>query len=76
VYIYSDPADDGYALGDDYPKGGYRPKSGIQRGSVMDMPVSPGDPLTPDIGATKDAKRLDRKDAITIMKDSRVADFL
>ncbi len=66
--IYSDPADDGYAIGDTYPEGGYRPKDGVQRGSVMDMPVYPGDPLTPDIGATKDAKRLDRKDAITIMK--------
>lgn len=66
--IYSDPADDGYAIGDTYPEGGYRSKNSVQRGSVMDMPVYPGDPLTPDIGATKDAKRLDRKDAITIMK--------
>lgn len=66
--IYSDPADDGYAQGDSYPDGGYRPKDGVQRGSVMDMPVYPGDPLTPDAGATKDAKRLDRSEAITIMK--------
>ncbi len=66
--IYSDPADDGYAIGDTYPEGGYRPKNGVQRGSVMDMPVYPGDPLTPDVGATKDAKRLDIKDAKTIMK--------
>lgn len=66
--IYSDPADDGYAIGDLYPDGGYRPKDGVQRGSVMDMPVYPGDPLTPNVGATKDAVRLDRKDAITIMK--------
>ncbi len=66
--IYSDPADDGYAQGDSYPEGGYRPKDGVQRGSVMDMPVYPGDPLTPDAGATKDAKRLDRSEAITIMK--------
>src|SRR4029079_16670454 len=66
--IYSDPADDGYAAGDVYPEGPYRPKDGAQRGSVMDMPVYPGDRLTPGIGATKDAKRLDRKDAITIMK--------
>lgn len=66
--IYSDPEDDGYAEGDVYPDGPYRPKDGVQRGSVMDMPVYPGDPLTPGIGATKDAKRLDRKDAITIMK--------
>jgi N-acetylated-alpha-linked acidic dipeptidase len=66
--IYSDPADDGYVQGDVYPGGSFRPKDGIQRGSVMDMPVYPGDPLTPNIGATKDAKRLDRKDATTIMK--------
>lgn len=66
--IYSDPADDGYTQGDVYPDGAFRPKDGIQRGSVMDMPVYPGDPLTPGIGATKDAKRLDRKDATTIMK--------
>jgi N-acetylated-alpha-linked acidic dipeptidase len=66
--IYSDPEDDGYARGDVYPEGAFRPKNGVQRGSVMDMPLYPGDPLTPGIGATKDAKRLDRNDAITIMK--------
>jgi N-acetylated-alpha-linked acidic dipeptidase len=66
--IYSDPEDDGYAAGDVYPDGPFRPKDGVQRGSVMDMPVYPGDPLTPGIGATKNAKRLDRKDAVTIMK--------
>src|SRR6266496_2296597 len=66
--IYSDPADDGYAQGDVYPVGPFRRENGVQRGSVMDMPVRPGDPLTPDIGATKDAKRLELKDAGTIMK--------
>ena len=66
--IYSDPEDDGYTAGDVYPEGPYRPKFGVQRGSVMDMPVYPGDPLTPGVGATKDAKRLDRKDAVTLMK--------
>lgn len=66
--IYSDPQDDGYAQGDVYPEGPFKRKDGVQRGSVMDMPVYPGDPLTPGIGSTKDAKRLDRKDAITIMK--------
>ena len=55
--IYSDPEDDGYYTGDDYPTGGYRPKEGVQRGSVMDTD-HPGDPLTPGIGATADAKRL------------------
>jgi N-acetylated-alpha-linked acidic dipeptidase len=66
--IYSDPEDDGYAQGDVYPEGAFRPKAGIQRGSVMDMPVYPGDPLTPGVGATKDAKRLNRSEAVTIMK--------
>jgi N-acetylated-alpha-linked acidic dipeptidase len=66
--IYSDPADDGYSAGDVYPKGAYKNEYGVQRGSVMDMVIYPGDPLTPGIGATKDAKRLDRKDAPTILK--------
>jgi N-acetylated-alpha-linked acidic dipeptidase len=66
--IYSDPEDDGYTQGDVYPEGPFRRQDGVQRGSVMDMPVYPGDPLTPGVGATKEAKRLDRKDAITIMK--------
>ncbi len=66
--IYSDPADDGYTAGDVYPKGAYKNEYGVQRGSVMDMVIYPGDPLTPGIGATKDAKRLDRKDAPTILK--------
>src|SRR6202011_2832881 len=66
--IYSDPRDDGYTAGDVFPNGPFRPSDGAQRGSVMDMPVYPGDPLTPGVGATKDAKRLDRKDAVTIMK--------
>ena len=66
--IYSDPKDDGYFEGDVYPAGPMRNKDGVQRGSVMDMPVHPGDPLTPNIGATRDAKRLEVKDAPTIMK--------
>lgn len=66
--IYSDPKDDGYLQGDVYPKGPFKNEYGVQRGSVMDMVIYPGDPLTPGIGATRDAKRLDRKDAITILK--------
>lgn len=66
--IYSDPRDDGYAEGETYPNGPYRPKDGVQRGSVLDMPTYPGDPLTPGVGASPGAKRLDRKDAVTIMK--------
>ena len=66
--IYSDPRDDGYGAGDVYPKGGWRPADGVQRGSVQDMQQYPGDPLTPGIGATADAKRLALKDAKTILK--------
>lgn len=66
--IYSDPGDDGYSAGETYPDGPYRPKDGVQRGSVLDMPTYPGDPLTPGTGATPDAQRLKREDAITIMK--------
>jgi N-acetylated-alpha-linked acidic dipeptidase len=66
--IYSDPKDDGYTAGDVYPKGAFKNEYGVQRGSVMDMVIYPGDPLTPGVGATKDAKRLDRKDAVTILK--------
>ncbi len=66
--IFSDPRDDGYAQGDVYPKGPWRPKEGIQRGSVLDMPVAPGDPLTIEHGATEDAPRIDRANAATIMK--------
>ncbi|MFN0112604.1 MAG: transferrin receptor-like dimerization domain-containing protein [Blastocatellia bacterium] len=66
--IYSDPKDDGYYAGDVYPKGPYRPETGVQRGSVMDMPIHPGDPLTPGWGATKNAKRLSRDEAKTLMK--------
>ena len=65
--IYSDPKDDGYFNGNDYPEGGWRPRDGVQRGSVMDTDY-PGDPLTPGIGATAEAKRLAIKDAKTITK--------
>ncbi len=66
--IYSDPRDDGYFEGDVYPKGPFRNDEGGQRGSVMDMPLYSGDPLTPGVGATKDAKRLPRDSALTITK--------
>jgi len=56
--IYSDPKDDGYYEGDIYPKGAFKNEYGVQRGSVMDMPTYPGDPLTPGIGATTKAQRI------------------
>ena len=66
--LYSDPKDDGYFQGDVYPDGPYRMEHGLQRGSVLDMPLYPGDPLTPGYGAKPDAKRLAIEDAPTIMK--------
>ncbi|HLY07671.1 MAG TPA: M28 family metallopeptidase [Planctomycetota bacterium] len=66
--IYSDPRDDGYFQGDVYPKGAFRSARGAQRGSVMDMPLYPGDPLTPGIGATADAKRLPIQEAATLTR--------
>ena len=66
--IYSDPRNDGYFQGDVYPKGAWRNENGVQRGSVMDMPLHPGDPLTKGIGATKDAPRIDRSKAETLTK--------
>ncbi len=66
--IYSDPRDDGYSGGATFPKGPWRPKDGVQRGSVQDSAVFMGDPLTPGIGATADAKRVPLKDAQTLTK--------
>lgn len=65
--LYSDPKDDGYGVGDTYPEGSWRPKFGVQRGSVMDMPVHPGDPLTPGIGATENAHRISRDSSKVIL---------
>ena len=64
--IYSDPRDDGYVQGDVYPAGAYRMDRGVQRGSVADMPLFPGDPLTPDVGATETAERLALDEAPTL----------
>ncbi len=66
--IFSDPKDDGFGVGEVFPKGPMRPSDGAQRGSVMDMPTYPGDPLTPGVGATPGAKRLALKDATTLTK--------
>ncbi|HMI73870.1 MAG TPA: transferrin receptor-like dimerization domain-containing protein [Steroidobacteraceae bacterium] len=66
--IYSDPRDDGYGAGDTYPKGGFRPRDAVQRGSVQDLTLYSGDPLTPGVGAVPGAKRLALKDAKTLLK--------
>src|SRR5579885_557214 len=51
VLIYSDPADDGWRRGDKYPKGPWRPDTGVQRGSIGYMFEFPGDPTTPGIAS-------------------------
>jgi N-acetylated-alpha-linked acidic dipeptidase len=66
--IYSDPRDDGYFPGDVYPAGPYRPEFGAQRGSVMDMPIHAGDPLTPGWGSEAGGRKNSREDAPTILK--------
>ncbi len=66
--IYSDPHEDGYFEGDLYPKGPMRPWEGVQRGSVMDMPLYPGDPLSPGWASEKGAKRLSLSEAKSLMK--------
>jgi N-acetylated-alpha-linked acidic dipeptidase len=66
--IYSDPRDDGYFQGDVYPKGPFRPPQGAQRGSVMDMPLYVGDPLSPGWASEPGSKRLSRDEAQSLMK--------
>jgi N-acetylated-alpha-linked acidic dipeptidase len=66
VLIYSDPADDGYVAGDAYPRGPYRPASGIQRGSVYYGSNYSGDPLTPGVAARDGAKRLNPAEAVSL----------
>jgi N-acetylated-alpha-linked acidic dipeptidase len=66
LIIFSDPQDDGYVAGDPFPRGPWRPMSGIQRGSVLYTQLYPGDPLTPGVAATSDAKRLAPADAVNV----------
>ena len=66
--IYSDPREDGYFQGDSYPEGPMRPPEGAQRGSVMDMPIYPGDPQTPGVGALEGVKLIPIDQVQTITK--------
>lgn len=67
--IYSDPKEDGYYRGNVYPKGSFKNEFGAQRGSVMDMVIYPGDPLTPGVGATQNAKRIaSHNEALNLLK--------
>lgn len=65
--IYSDPADDGYAVEQTLPKGPMRPQWGVQRGSVADTTLYAGDPLTPGVASVPGAKRLTIQEAKVIM---------
>ena len=66
LIIYSDPADDGYAQGDVYPKGPWRPDSSAQRGSVQFLFIYPGDPLTPGVPAIPGTPRLKKELALNL----------
>ena len=66
--LYSDPREDGFYQGDVYPQGAFKNETGVQRGSLMDMPLYTGDPLTPNVGATQEADRLEIQDAPTLAK--------
>ena len=66
--IYSDPREDGFFQSDVYPQGPMRPADGVQRGSVMDMALYPGDPLSPGWASEPGSKRLSRDEAKTILK--------
>ncbi len=64
--IYSDPRDDGYFSDGVFPDGPMRARDGVQRGSVLDLPMYSGDPLTPGTPALSGATRLDRRAAQTL----------
>jgi N-acetylated-alpha-linked acidic dipeptidase len=66
--LYSDPHEDGYFEGDIYPKGPMRPAGGVQRGSVLDVPLYPGDPLSPGWASEKGTKRLAQTEAKSLVK--------
>ena len=66
LIIYSDPQDDGYTAGDTFPRGPWRPMSGIQRGSILYTQIYPGDPLTPGVPVSSGTKHVSPNDAATL----------
>ncbi len=68
LLIYSDPADDGFAKGKVYPEGPWGPPSHIQRGGIVFDFIVPGDPLTPGWASLPGAKRIDRREAVSLPK--------
>ena len=63
LLIYSDPEDDGYRRGEVWPLGPWRPRTAVQRGSILPLDDYVGDPLTPGVAATPDARRLPMSEA-------------
>src|SRR6266852_5543862 len=71
VIIYSDPGNDGYFKGDAYPKGPWRPETGVQRGSIQYMFKYPGDPTTPGVASVlslPDSQRIKPENAADMPK--------
>lgn len=66
--IFNDPGDDGFTQGAAYPDGAFKHDTAVQRGSVLDLPVRPGDPLTPGRGSVPGAPRITRDKAETLMR--------
>ncbi len=66
LILYSDPQDDGYAAGDTFPDGPWRPMGGIQRGSILSTQIYPGDPLTPGVASVPGTKRILPADAASL----------
>jgi N-acetylated-alpha-linked acidic dipeptidase len=66
--IYSDPMDDGYSAGDAYPVGPFKNDQTVQRGSIMDMVIYPGDPTTPNGASIEGAARVDHTEAANLLK--------
>ncbi|KAF5494867.1 putative glutamate carboxypeptidase [Colletotrichum siamense] len=56
--VYSDPADDGFRMGDVAPNGRFMPADGVQRGSVALSNWVIGDPLTPGWESKKNLPRM------------------
>ncbi len=68
ILIYSDPADDGYAQGDTWPAGPWRESWFLQRGNAKYSWFWHGDPLTPNVAATRDAPRRKPEEVPTLPK--------
>ena len=66
LVLYSDPADDGSSKGPVWPDGYWRGPDMLQRGNAKLSWFWHGDPLTPGVGATAEAARVDVKTAPTL----------